>query len=518
MPLTNVWTQDRTGEWVRTDAAKTDHEYNNTVSVSSRMFRCYNCFQYVTFVKGNEYRISHFKHSRGEEDKNCEDRSFGAGGYVYGSGVTDVPDPMRIQFDGNRAYLEIGFFPVSAATIEKAIQEHMVIRIRGKTGAPDVYRVDWTRFEPHSMTWLRLPFSWALDYAVEIEPKISAAQTWSVHRTPLLKFGTIFDAATGKRIPEKSDITVGREYFIVCDKWRSFYPRGGIHIGQKMVINDQWCYYRMSIPSYNDSAADFCFDAFHLRLTTVPSEIQLLWPPAIEGDNLIDTNLKKMYMYIKGESDFETFPSYGVQSKSIFEIDKNEKIFELKIVGTLQMVSTTRYSQRLSFLYIRPWESSPGLTEPDLQVLDDKDREVADELQAVPARGIIRVLSEVDAVVDVEDEDGFLYRAEVTAGQETRIQDLKRGMRIIIRQGLEVLRTIEIGVRKKQEIGAESESIPLWVGRLVPMPRRYAWVLERMDRSGELYRRTAQALKDGSIPLDGLKALNDFVGGSGHGR
>ena len=123
MPLTNVWTQDQTGEWVRTTAAAMDREYDHTVPVYSHTFRCYNCFQYVTFVKGNEYRISHFKHSRGEEDKDCEDRSFGSGGYTYGSGVTDVPDPMRIQFDGNRAYLEIGFFPVSVATIEKAIAE-----------------------------------------------------------------------------------------------------------------------------------------------------------------------------------------------------------------------------------------------------------------------------------------------------------------------------------------------------------------------------------------------------------
>ena len=518
MPLTNVWTQDQTGEWVRTTATAMDREYDYTVSVSSHTFRCYNCFQYVTFVKGNVDRISHFKHSRGEEDKNCEDRSIGTSGYTYGSGVTDVPDPMRIQLDGNRAYLEIGFFPVPAATIEKAIQEHMVIRIRGKSGSPDVYRVDWTRFEPHSMTWLQLPFSWALDYAVEIEPMITAAKTWDIHRTPLLKFGTVFDAATGRRIPERSDLTVGREYYIVCDKWKSFYSRNGVQIGQKMVINDQWCLYRMSIPSYNDSAADFCFEAFHLRLTTMPSEIQLLWPPAIEGDNLIDTNQKKLYMYVKGESDFETYPSYGIRSSNILDVKKNEKIYELNIVSTLQMVSTTRYSQRLSFLYIRPWMENPGFNEPELKVLDDQDREVADELKTVPVRGMIRILSEVDAIADVEDEDGFLYRVEVTSGQELRIQDLKRGMRIVIRQGLEILRTILIGVRKKQEIRVSEEALAPWRGRLVPMPSRYAWVLAKMDRSGELYRRTKQALKEGMIPQDGLRFLSKMMGGERYGE
>ena len=191
MPLTNVWTQDRKGEWVRTTATAMDHEYDYTVRVSSHTFRCYNCFQYVTFVKGTENRISHFKHSRGEESKDCEDRSIGTGGYTYGSEITDVPDPMRLRFDGNRAFLEIGFFPISDATIEKVMQDKMTISICGETGSPDVYYVDRTRFEPHSMTWLRLPFSWALRYFVKIEPSNSAVKTWEIHRTPLQKSGTV---------------------------------------------------------------------------------------------------------------------------------------------------------------------------------------------------------------------------------------------------------------------------------------------------------------------------------------
>lgn len=517
MPLTNVWTQDRTGEWVRTTATAMDREYDYTVSVSSRTFRCYNCFQYVTFVKGNEYRISHFKHSRGEEDKDCEDRSTGTGGYVYGTGITDVPDPMRIQLDGSRAYLEIGFFPVSAATIEKAIHEKMMISISGLSGSPDVYYVDWSRFEPHSMTWLRLPFSWALKYSVKIEPSINAVKTWDIHRTPLLKYGTVFDAATGKRIPEKSDISVGREYYIVCDKWKSFYSRSGVQISPKTAINDQWCLYRMTIPSYNDNAADFCFEAFHLRLTTQPSDIQLLWPPAVEGDDLIDTNQKQLYLFVKGESDFETYPSYGTRNKAIFDIDKNKKIVELSIISTLQMVSTSRYNQRLRFLYIRPWEASSGYFDPDFRVLDDQDREIPDELKTIPPRGIIRILSEVDATVNVEDQDGFLYRMDVTAGQEARLQELKRGMRITIRQGMEILRKIEIGTQKKQKTVINEEALVPWRGRLVPMPRRYAWVLTKMDHSGELYRRTTKALKDGEIPLDGLQVLNKIAEGVRHG-
>ena len=247
MPLTNVWTQDRRGEWVRTTASAMEKVFPHGASATSHIFRCYNCFQYVTYINTGD-RASHFKHNKWEENKDCEDRTFGTGGYAYGSGITDVPDPMRVQLDGSRAFLEIGFFPVSAEIIEKAAKERMVIRIRGKSGLQDEYRVDRSRFEPHSMTWLRLPFAWALNYSVEFEPMIKAAGIWNIHRTPLKKYGTVFDKATGKRIPEKSDISAGRDYYIVCDRWKSFYSRGGVQIGQKTMIDDHWCLYRMSIP------------------------------------------------------------------------------------------------------------------------------------------------------------------------------------------------------------------------------------------------------------------------------
>lgn len=515
MPLTNVWTQDHNGEWVRTTASAMEKVFPYGAPASSHMFRCYNCFQYVTYSNTGD-RVSHFKHNKWEENKDCEDRTFGTSGYTYGHGINDVPDPMRIRFDGTRAYLEIGFFPVPAVTVEKAMKEHMVIRIQGKMGSPDEYRVDWSRFEPHSTTWLHLPFSWALDYSVIITPSINDVKCWDIHRTPLFKHGTVFDAATGKRIPEKSDITVGREYYIVCDGLNSFYSRGGVKIGSRIKINDQWYLYKMSIPSYSNSAADFCFEALHLRLTTLPSEIQLLWPPAIEGDNLIDTNRKKLYMYVKGESDFETYPSYGTRSRNVFEVAENEKIIELTIVSMLQMVSTARYNQRLSFLYIRSLETSRVYYEPKLQILDDLDREVMDELNAAPLRGILRIISDVDTLVDVEDEDGFLYRVEVAAGQESRIQNIKCGMRLVVRHGLDILRKIKIGIGKKPRVEIIEESLPPWRGKLVPMPSRYAWILMKMDRSGELFRRTEKALREGMIPLDGLRLLSKLSGGIKH--
>lgn len=102
MPLTNVWTRDSNGEWIRTTAVSTDKSYQYSVSADSRHFRCYSCFQYVSFVKGSKTRISHFKHSAGYSDKDCEDRTFNTNNaYTYTS-VASMNMPMRLALDGSR--------------------------------------------------------------------------------------------------------------------------------------------------------------------------------------------------------------------------------------------------------------------------------------------------------------------------------------------------------------------------------------------------------------------------------
>lgn len=507
MPLTNVYTRDHKGEWVRTTAAAMDREYNYSVSVNSCTFRCYNCFQYVTFVKGNGNKISHFKHNGWEDNKDCEDRTIGLGGYAYGMGLTDVPDPMRLKFDGNRPYLEIGFFPISSDAIDKAIENGTIIRIKGNGKQSDLYKVDRSRFEPSTTAWLHLPFSWAEDFSVCIEPMSQFLKVWDIKRVPLSKKGTVFDASIGKRIPEKGDISVGKEYFVIANRWKDFHSWKNIEFNRKTVIDDKWCFYRMRIPSYNEDAADFCFSNFHLRLTTQPVDIQLLWPPAIERDDLIDTNQKQLFIYVKGESDFETFPSYGTRNKTIAKSDSKEKIIELDIVTNLQMVSATRFKQRLKFLYVRPWIQELGIARPSLRVLDDQNKEIEDILKNVPIRKILRIVSDVDATVDVEDQNGFLYRLEVPANQETRLQEIKLGMTLIIRQGMETLRKIIIGEKRIHEISGIGNSISVWKGRIVPIPRRYAWILKKLEKNSEIYQRAAKAMKDGKIPIDGLADL-----------
>ena len=511
MPLTNVWTRDASDEWVRTDAEETDRHYRYSVSADSKLFRCYSCFQYVTFVKGSEYRVSHFRHSSSEANKDCEDRSLiNVSSASPSANMSDSLDPMRLVLEGKRVSLEVGFYPISSVELQKAIDGNLMISIQDGIGKPDVYKVDHSRFAPHTMCWLHLPLSWALNYSVAIKPSEIAPKLWSISRTPLSKFGDLFDCRTGYRIPEKSDVMVGEKYYFLCSRWVCLPARRSIQLRQIEIRDDGWRLYQICAPSYSDEAADFFFD-LHLRLTTMPADISVIWPPVVEGEDIIETNQKEITFLVRGESDFEAYPAHTSFVTENLEISEHERVISIKNFGALQLVSASRYNQKLRRLYIRPLDAVVKAVQPELQVLDEDRKMITDnELSRPPKNGNIIIKSEVDAFVDVSDQDGFCYRKDLTSGVESRIMDVKNGMILSIRQGLDTVRTIVIASKKSQRRKLDQPEI--WTGKLIPFPRRYAGILYKMDHTSPLYIKVLGALQSGFIPEDGMKWLMKLLG------
>ena len=182
------------------------------------------------------------------------------------------------------------------------------------------------------------------------------------------------------------------------------------------------------------------------------------------------------------------------------------RLIQINNTGNLQMVSVSRYNQKLRSLYVRPLEAAPDALLPNIQVLDeDRKPIVENELTRLPKNGILVLNSDVDAHVEVSDQYGFCYRKCLVSGTESRITDLKYGMTLIIRQGLDIVRTISIkqAHRVRNNIG---ETIA-WNGKMVEFPRRYAGILSRIDRSSVLYAKVLNALQIGQIPENGLKSL-----------
>lgn len=507
MALTNVWRQNADGEWVRTTAAQADREYSYSVSVYAAHFRCYSCFQYVTFVKGGPTRSSHFKHSRGDINKDCEDRSQSISRNAINS-PSDIPAPMRLLIQGDRARFQIGLLPISDEELNRAIDAKLTIIIRGNRGTPRVYRVDRSRFSPHITCWIDLPEEWINSYQLCFEPSRHAPNMWKRKILLISEEGALFEASTGRRMPERSDAQVGKEYYFVIDHSVFFsYSKLDVSIERISFQGYNVWIYKVKALRYSTGASDFFFDYLKVRLTQKPAELEIVWPPVMYEDGVLTTNLHILWILSKGEADLQTFPRSGRFVQSTFQLPMGKaRLMEIHNVSTLQMVCAERYSQSIACLYVRPLEDFAAEDTPGLRVTEDNGNTISTNTLTRPPRGgIIHISSDVDGSAYVFDELGFRYRKVLKAGEDVRLIDVKNGETIVVRQGLDVVR--KIVVEKPAVNDQIEESMLAWRGSEVSFPRRYAAILERLDVNSTLYLTIRSVLKKGAIPKDGLKYL-----------
>lgn len=77
-----------------------------SVSAGTRQFICECCGQYISFTKDG-INVRHFKHSRGEEDKTCEERvARNAECEIVQYNTYDFP--LRLALDDTDFNLSIG--------------------------------------------------------------------------------------------------------------------------------------------------------------------------------------------------------------------------------------------------------------------------------------------------------------------------------------------------------------------------------------------------------------------------
>ena len=512
MPLTNVWTRNSNGEWTRTTAMQTDKQYSYSVSAYSHHFRCYNCFQYVTFVKGSSNRISHFKHSAGYSDKDCEDRSFNDNAAYTNASVANMEMPMRLTVDNSQITVSIGLLPINYEELKKCVSSNLLITINGTQSASVVYRADWNRISPNMTTWLNVPTPGISKLKVDFSPANAKPKFWSGVVAEIPATGALFDAKNGRRIYEKGDAVVGHEYYLLLrrGKWMSTSSTD-VQI-TKLDINDSlWNVYRIRALRFSEFASDYFFNTLRVRLTNYPVEMSVLWPPVLEKDTIIETSSRMLKLLLKGEADFSTYPECN-SSCTITQLHNNTKLIDIRSSDPLQMVTSERYNRTLQFLYVRSIDRSFYYTDPKVSVSYDDDEPCEDTLlKNVPLRGVLHFLSEDDGYIDVYQDEEFFYRKPLPAGEKTRIIDINCNSRICVFVGHELLSEIVVACPKINSPG--SSKLPEWIGRRIPFPRKYAWVLERMDEQSELYERTVLALRQGEIPLDGWNTLRTVMEG-----
>ena len=375
------------GRWRRITAGEARVLYEGTIEADSRVFKCAKCDQFVTFVYG-DIQVCHFRHSRAEEDKSCEDRR------DPDSTVTEYfkkekkktlsnhyysyKYPLKIEIRGESASFLIGFPPLERLNdspirngdvgslviypqqfdfiseklkdeprqylIERLNDKHVVFLPVGSIPAAK-YTIEWEKGSGDSV-----------DAQKNIEEIVDGV---GVDRNT--KISAIFSVKNGRMIPIDKSIKVGEPYYLLTDlevskdhltdkenpnsliKDKEFskeiWPRQvNFYTGKDANVASRVkkiFLYQFRINRYNDETRDFIRKISRDYYTLTPQSTLMIpvWPAFVQrGDKYryYSTN-SPVRVFVQGDCGLDGYPR-GTQYEC-YECPKGNTDTDVRVVS-----------------------------------------------------------------------------------------------------------------------------------------------------------------------------------------
>ncbi len=184
--LNHVSIRDKEYGWVHITPEDASRLFpNTTVSSNDRVFICELCGQYVTFT-GSGFNTRHFRHSRGEESKDCDERVEQYNHYpTIQYGRFDFP--LKLSLDR-------GTFSLSIGIPQGAFQGNdFSVSIKGT--ASHFFNMK-ERKQEAGITWLPLQQDISIQYHIETRNKVLL--NWPDYIPGINPMGTMFDSRGNK--------------------------------------------------------------------------------------------------------------------------------------------------------------------------------------------------------------------------------------------------------------------------------------------------------------------------------
>lgn len=501
-------------QWQRITAEEAGKKFPYTVSAESHIFICELCGQSVILTSGDK-RIRYFKHNRGEDEKNCPDRSGNTGYETFKNG--DHGLPLKIVFDDDakkRFHFELGMIPVPQGFLIN-VQNRQIKIFPRENESPYVYNFE--RINPDTVTYLdvgNLPYE---QYSVEVDSRLKKYWPETI-KGPSPK-GSLFDGKTGKLLIPDSEVTAHKDYyFLKLGSQKSYDIPKDIFLKFVCKQNDFYLYtFRCSL--YNEDTARYLWK-LHYRLTDRPVSIQPIWPLYRETPYTITHNRDYTYFFINGNNESEKgsgirteiypMPEHPVQPK------KQGSITLLKVPckSDRVMISAGR-SKVLTFRYFYRRKMDETADIPPAEVRDGKGNRMEQTIYTrLPAQKILIISAPYDGKVRVRDGHRVLVYEDLKSGQAFSQKIDRLGVIVEILQGLDVVFKIEFKKKKQSSTRHEKRWIELLdhcSGDYIPFGRHIALATARLENMPKLRHWVMKCVKSGYIREDALRIIQSIL-------
>lgn len=434
--LTHVcmWTEKG---WKKTNAweASRMHPYG-TVSARSGLFMCDLCGQYVTLTNGS-IREPYFKHSSNETSKDCPERSFNA---YYSYSDTQLKQnhdlPLRVKLlDNGKITFELGFMPLPSDVRKKINKAYIKINAVFNKSLSESFNFSFQRIQEDNITYLQVGGIPAKKY--EISLSIDNKEVWNYWSNTVSGIeedGTLFDGVSMKRIPDDSDVIVGKKYYLIgcVSDYRMRICTGLVSrsIGKTTIRYRTWSVYEIKATKYCEDTVRLFLD-FHARLTDYPIEVIPLWPEYVSSPYRILHRESRLFFYIQGERvRTHLFPASEIRQSVI---NDTQSLASVNCRERQELLSTGRV-RTLNYVYLWKHHLEFKNVTPTIEVVDCNGVVFDEgEYNSLPIRGMLLVKCEYDGTVEVYDNKGFIVRKlSLNAEQQLIIDEIQFGYDICV--------------------------------------------------------------------------------------
>lgn len=434
MALNHVCTWHKNG-WKRITASEAAKTARYGVSARSGLFMCELCGQYVVLTKAG-LRDPYFKHSKSEEDKNCEERSLSYNQVYYGGRLSTEKRglPIRIVSNGVRQHFEIGF--PRLGDLFNELPKNSKIQIISDNGQEFNYFFE--RLNRDSMTYFSVGNRMSREYTIRTTVDNKELSFFLPQRVKGISNETVFSAETGVVIPKGSDVYVNKEYYLLLDfGWLENQSSNHVHI-EKIIttlrIPSYYHLYKVKALDFSEESAKF-FLEFYCRLEEKPISFIPIWPITVKSPFHIYHNSDFLYGVMTGRATFQTYPKGYVFSSDLGD----SQLLRIRCDGRKQIIALGRFSNVLNYSYL--WREKLEFKDSNLaaDILDSQENSI-DNLSEEKVKEI-NYTPEYDGKFIVE-KDGFLIESyALSSGDKFIYNDFQRGRVYKIYQGLDLMWT-----------------------------------------------------------------------------